>query len=232
MAQLSISGLEKRFGDTLLYAGFSLSVVSGETIALLGPSGIGKSTLLRIIGGIDRGFSGTILSDGAPLSACPPPGFLFQDARLLPWLTVAGNLRLARPDLADGDVAARLAAMGLSGTEQLFPHALSGGMQRRVALARALVRDPALLLLDEPFTGLDTALSVEMQALVAGGIALRRTTALIVTHRPEEAARLAHRVLVLAGRPVCIARDIALPGTPGERSEAEVTRLAREISAP
>lgn len=230
MARVTLKTLTKAFGGAPLYAGLDLEVGNGEVVALMGPSGVGKSTLLRILAGIDRDYEGSATIEGVAAAQAPAPGFMFQDARLLPWLTVAQNLRLARPALSDEDLETRLADVGLGGTSTRFPGQLSGGMQRRVALARAVLANPRLLLLDEPFASLDQALLEEMLALVGRTLAETQATAVIATHRSVEAARLAHRVLMLSGRPVAIAADIRLAGEPGARSRAEVDAITLSLS--
>lgn len=202
MAGVSIKIAEKRFSKTL-FSDFWLEIAAGEVVAVLGPSGIGKSSLLRMVAGIDRDFTGSITVGGVPAHDAKAPGFVFQDARLLPWLSVIDNVRL-------GGVARAkelLERVGLAGRETAFPHQLSGGMQRRVALARALASGSGLLLLDEPFASLDVALAQEMQSLVAEMIAVEQPTVILVTHSPEEAARLAQRVVVLEGRPARVVSD-------------------------
>ena len=201
MAGVSISIGAKRFAETI-FADFQLEVAPGERLAILAPSGIGKSSLLRMVAGIDRDFSGTISVGGQPAHAAPAPGFVFQDGRLLPWLSVLDNVRLGGAGAEE-----LLARVGLAGRERDFPHQLSGGMQRRVALARALASPSGLLLLDEPFVSLDRALADEMQGLLAELVAARRPTMLLVTHAPEEAERLAERVIMLEGRPARVVSD-------------------------
>jgi len=229
---LSIAIAGKRFAADAapLFAGFRLEVAPGSVVALLGPSGVGKSTLLRLVAGIDTAFDGRIAIDGADAAAAPAPGFVFQDPRLLPWLTVADNLRAAAPSLGREAVEEALARVGLAGQGDAFPQQLSGGMQRRAALARALVANPGLLLLDEPFVSLDAALVREMQQLLAGLIEAGRPTVLLVSHAAEDAARLADRAVVLTGRPVRVAEDVALPipraRRSGETIAADRARLA------
>ena len=203
---LSLDITEKRFpgADTPLFAGLRLDIAPGSVIALHGPSGVGKSTLLRLMAGIDRDFSGTIAIDGLAPAQAPPPGFVFQDPRLLPWLTARDNIRAADPALSPAAADAALARVGLAGQAALYPHALSGGMQRRVALARALVTNPLLLLLDEPFISLDRALVDEMHDLLAGIIGATRPTVVFASHHPGDAERLADRIITLAGRPARI----------------------------
>lgn len=202
MAGVSIDIAQKRFAETI-FDDFRLEIGAGEVVAILGPSGIGKSTLLRMVAGIDRDFIGSITVGGKSAHEAKAPGFVFQDARLLPWLRADENVALGGARRVDE----LLERVGLAGRGRDFPHQLSGGMQRRVALARALAAGSGLLLLDEPFVSLDGALAMEMQDLVADIIAHERPTVLLVTHSLQEAARLAHRVIELAGKPARIVSE-------------------------
>lgn len=199
---LSIDIAEKRFpGTPPLFADFRLDIAPSSIVALFGPSGIGKSTLLRLLAGIDRDFAGSISVDGVPAHQAPPPGFVFQDPRLLPWLTARDNIRAASPAMSQAAADAVLARVGLADMATAWAHALSGGMQRRVALARAIATNPRLLLLDEPFISLDRALVDDMHQLIADLAATSGATIILASHHPEDAARLATRVITLAGRP-------------------------------
>lgn len=224
---LSIEHL--RFGARVLFEGFQLHVAPGETLALIGPSGVGKSTLIRILAGVERGFDGHALIAGQPAAEAPRPGLVFQDARLLPWASCAQNLSLVCPDASAARIAAALAAVGLAGVAEDWPRQLSGGMQRRLGLARALLVNPQLLLLDEPFVSLDRAVVRDLQTLVAGLIARSRATAVLVSHDPGDAARLAHRVVLLDGRPVRIVADLMLDEAPGQRNRETVLACESRI---
>lgn len=210
---LKISIDKKRYPGSAAptLSGFKAEIAPGSITAILGPSGIGKSTLLRIIAGIDSDFSGYVTINGQPAAEAAPPGFLFQDPRLLPWLTTLDNVRTAGTGVSTEQAMVALGKTGLAGQASLYPHQLSGGMQRRAALARALALNAGLLLLDEPFVSLDRALVEEMYNLIASIAAADRPTMILVTHMAEDAARLADRVLVLSGTPAEIAADLALP---------------------
>ena len=219
---LSLSIASLTFGGEVLYKDFHLNVAGGEVVALIGPSGVGKTTLLRILAGVEMGFDGQALVDGHPAPLAPVPGLVFQDARLLPWLSCAGNLRAVRPDVSDEVVAQALVATGLVDVQDKWPRQLSGGMQRRLGLARALLVNPRLMLLDEPFVSLDRVVVRELQALVTDLIVQSGATAVLVSHDPQDAARLAHRVVIIAGRPVQIVADLALDTLPAQRSRAQI----------
>ena len=214
-----------------LFRNFALEGRAGQTLALIGPSGVGKTTILRILAGVETGFTGTAQVGGQPASEAPVPGLVFQDARLLPWLTVAGNLTAVRPDLDPAAVEQALARVGLEGLAGAWPRQLSGGMQRRLGLARALIVNPGLWLLDEPFVSLDRMVVHDLQRLIGGMIAASRPTVVLVSHDPEDAARLAHRAVVIAGRPVRVAADMDLGPDPDRRSRDEVLRLLARIES-
>lgn len=226
--ELTLAIAEKRFAtvDAPLFRDFRLRVAPSAVVALVGPSGVGKSTLLRLVGGIDRDYSGRIEIGGVPAAAAPPAGYLFQDPRLLPWLSALDNVRIACPGSGRPTAEELLRTVGLGGREDAFPHQLSGGMQRRVALARAICANRHFWLLDEPFVSLDQERVQELQRLFLTLVAREASTVLLVTHIPEEAARLAHRAVVIDGRPATIVADLDLPGPPAERSAAQVLELA------
>ncbi|WP_445502707.1 ABC transporter ATP-binding protein [Microvirga sp. G4-2] len=179
---------------------FALDLERGEVCAIIGPSGIGKTSLLHIVAGLDQDFDGSV--EGRPREI----GYLFQAPRLLPWRTARENLELVIPDHPER-AEAWLAQVGLEGSENVYPQRLSLGMARRVSLARALAVEPKLLLLDEPFSALDEATAKDMQDLVATQVKRLRPTTLLVTHHRHEAAALAHRVITLDGSPARIVDD-------------------------
>lgn len=196
----------------------SLTVEDGAFVAILGPSGSGKSTLLRLVSGLSAPTSGSIELDGRPVAGPRSDiGMVFQKPTLLPWRTVrdnvllpAGLARRAGPK-ARAEAERLLALVGLAKAADAYPFQLSGGMAQRVGLARMLLHDPTLLILDEPFAALDAMtrenLCLELQSIWMRG----RKTALFVTHSIPEAILLADRILVLAGRPARVVADIPVP---------------------
>ena len=194
-----------------------LAVPENDFITLLGPSGCGKSTLLRIVAGLDRPTTGQVLLDGRTVTGPGPErGMVFQSYTLFPWLTVAENIAygLAERKVPESrrreTVAHYVDRMGLGGFEHHWPKQLSGGMQQRTAIARALANDPAILLLDEPFGALDNQTRGLMQELLLGIWERDRKTVLFVTHDIEEAIFLASRVLVMSARPGRIKTDLTV----------------------
>nr|WP_247886832.1 ABC transporter ATP-binding protein [Azospirillum sp. SYSU D00513] len=193
----------------------TLSVAANDFITILGPSGCGKSTLLRIVAGLDRPSAGRVLLDGRPVTGPGPDrGMVFQSYTLFPWLTVAENIafglkekRMAPAEMRER-VAQYVASVGLRGFENHYPRQLSGGMQQRTAIARALANDPEILLLDEPFGALDNQTRGLMQELLLGIWERERKTVLFVTHDIEEAIFMASRVVVMTARPGRIKADI------------------------
>lgn len=187
----------KAFGATQVLRDIAFRVETGEVLAILGPSGIGKSTLLRIVAGIDGDFEGAVVRPERL-------AMVFQEPTLLPWRSVADNLTLVHPGLGRAGALAALARVGIADKADLFPRQLSLGQQRRVALARAFAGDPEGLVLDEPFASLDPGTADEMLALTERLIAETGPATLFVTHSEAEAARLATRILRLAGQPATI----------------------------
>ncbi|MFJ5773381.1 ABC transporter ATP-binding protein [Streptomyces sp. NPDC093094] len=190
-----LRGLTRSFGGRTVLDGIDLDIPSGQFIALLGHSGSGKSTLLRAVAGLDHDVTGS-----GQLTAPERISVVFQDSRLLPWRRVLDNvlLGLDGPDAADQGRAA-LEEVGLKGRERAWPNELSGGEAQRAALARSLVREPELLLADEPFGALDALTRIRMHGLLRELWERHRPSVLLVTHDVDEAIVLADRVLVLDG---------------------------------
>ena len=187
-----IRDLKRTFTLKGVLNGVDLDIAPGEFVALLGRSGSGKSTLLRALAGIDHEAEGT-----GEMALPPRIAFIFQDARLLPWLRVLDNVTLGLPRRALKQAAQALEEVGLAGRERSWPHELSGGEQQRVALARALVREPALLLADEPFGALDALTRIQMHALLRRLSERHKPAILLVTHDIDEAIALADRIVML-----------------------------------
>jgi NitT/TauT family transport system ATP-binding protein len=212
------------------------AVGPSEFVALLGPSGCGKSTLLRLIAGLERPGSGRIFVSGNEIEGPDPSRILvFQDPTLYPWRTVRQNVALgleARGQLRaqGGRIDEVLQQVGLDGFDHAYPHQLSGGMAQRAALARALVNEPFVLLLDEPLANLDSLTRITMQAELMALWQRERFTAFLVTHDVEEALYLAGRVLVLSHRPARILADIAIDlPYPRHRGSARFAKLRQQV---
>lgn len=188
-----VRNLVRRFAAKTILDGVDLDIEEGQFVALLGRSGSGKSTFLKALAGLDHDVEGT-----GTLDTPDNLSVVFQDARLLPWRTVIQNVTLGLPGAA-GQEAGRnaLAEVGLEGREAAWPNQLSGGEQQRVALARSLVRQPSLLLADEPFGALDALTRLKMHDLLRELCARHRPAVLLVTHDVDEAISLADRILVL-----------------------------------
>ena len=240
---LTIAGLSKDFtvgGKSLpVLDGIDLVVRPGEFVSIVGPSGCGKSTLLRLVAGLDTDFAGEIRLDGKRITGTDlDRGLIFQDHRLFPWMTLEENVGLALLNSSIPKaqrariVAEHIALLNLAGFEKAYPHQLSGGMAQRGAIARALVTEPKLLLLDEPLGALDALTRIHVQTELQRIWMRQRSTMLMVTHDVEEAVYLSDRVIIMGAKPGRIRRivDIDLPH-PRERSLPQLHRLRDEILA-
>ena len=221
-----VRGLTRDFGERRILDRLDLDIAPGEFVALIGRSGTGKSTLLRALAGLDRAVTGELEVTGTAAVA-------FQEPRLIPWRRVSDNVRLGlRPadPAAEPRAIARgaLDEVGLTGRADAWPLTLSGGEAQRAALARALVREPSLLLLDEPFSALDALTRISMHRLVLRLWAHHQPAVLLVTHDVDEAIALADRVLVLADGRIAYSGQITLP-RPRDRDHPELSALRNRL---
>jgi ABC-type nitrate/sulfonate/bicarbonate transport system ATPase subunit len=213
----------------------SFSVASGEFVAIVGPSGCGKSTLLNIIAGFERPDAGRVLVNGAVQTGPSKNGIVIsQYGSVFPWLTVRENLMFGlegdeRGRAKNSELADHYAAMvGLKGFEKSYPHELSGGMLKRVELARALVVKPEILYMDEPFSALDALMNLRMRNELLRILAEERHTVLLITHDVEEAVHMADRIMVLGPRPTSIQATFDVPFAHPRKLSAPALQALRE----
>lgn len=242
--RVEISGVSKTFqlptGPLKVLEGIDLTVSDGEFVCVVGASGCGKSTLLRIICGLERVDAGTVSVDGAKVTGPGTDrGLVFQESRLFPWLTVEENVAFGiseerrramdRPEVREL-VGRYLGLVGLADFAHALPKQLSGGMQQRVSIARSLIENPSVLLLDEPFGALDALTRIRMQQEALRIWKAEKTTMILVTHDIDEAIYLGDRVVVLSSRPGRVRRvvDVGLP-RPRDRNSEDFVRLRQEI---
>jgi sulfonate transport system ATP-binding protein len=220
---VQVRDVGKAFGDKTILDGVDLEIRRGEFVVLLGPSGTGKTTLLRILAGLESADRGVVLVPKVRTT-------VYQEPRLVPSMRVASNVTLGqrRGEATRKAALKALAEVGLTSHARAWPATLSGGEAQRVALARALVREPELLLLDEPFAALDALTRLQMQDLVGELFVAHQPAVLLVTHDVDEAIRLAHRILVLrAGR---FALDVKIDAPfPRDRSSPDFLEYRRQL---
>jgi ABC-type nitrate/sulfonate/bicarbonate transport system ATPase subunit len=238
MRSLKLESVSRWFGDLQVLDAVTLEVRQGEFAAIVGPSGCGKSTALRMFAGLERAGEGRVLAGGAPVAGPGPDRvMIFQEHALYPWRTVAENVGfgLELAGVPAGQRAERvgevLAKVGLSGFERYYPSQLSGGMRQRTAIARALVMDPSVLLLDEPYGALDAMTRLTMQNELLRLWEGSGKTMLLITHDIEEALYLADRVFVMSPRPGRVIRELDLYdlGRPRNRNGTRFGELRQEI---
>jgi ABC-type nitrate/sulfonate/bicarbonate transport system ATPase subunit len=202
----------------------SLGLNNGEVAALVGPSGCGKTTLLRIVVGLDHDFEGSVR-----LPAFGKLGVVFQEPRLLPWRTVEENVKLAAPQADDVTLGSLFVTLGIAEHRRHYPGELSLGLARRVALARAFAVKPDLLVLDEPFVSLDTALAARMRAELVELVSRQPVTTLLVTHSIEEAIEIADRIVLLSAPPARLLGDVQIASPRRSRTAEEIDAIRNEI---
>jgi len=240
-AALEIDNVSKQFPDKdqvtthEVLAGISFKAKAGEFISLIGPSGCGKTTLLRIVHGLETATSGTVICDGRPvIRPDHNRAFVFQHFNLFPWRTVRDNiaygLEVRGDPRADRDyhVGAMIELVGLHGFEKFYPHEISGGMQQRVGIARALALAPDILLMDEPFGALDAITREKLQRDIAEILEAQPKTTLFVTHNMDEAIYFSDRILVFGTKPGRIVEDVVVPLT--RPRQADLVRASREFA--
>jgi sulfonate transport system ATP-binding protein len=235
---LQLESLSKIFAPNVAaIADVSLEVAPGEIVGLVGSSGCGKTTLLRLVAGLDAPTRGKVSLEGEPIHAPHPAiGVVFQEPRLLPWLSVAQNVGFGLMDRSAAErhdrVDAALLRVGLAGYGERWPRELSGGQAQRVSIIRALVTEPKVLLMDEPFSALDALTRASLHDHLIGLWDAQRPTLILVTHDVEEAVALADRAVVMQPRPGRIFADIPLDlPRPRDRLSGAFTEAKRVILA-
>jgi NitT/TauT family transport system ATP-binding protein len=225
---LAAAGVAKSYGALSVLGQIDLAVAPGEIVAVIGPSGCGKSTLLRVLAGLEPPDRGRVEENGQPVRGpSPERPMVVQGATLFPWLSLRDNLAWGPRALGNRGAGAivdeLLEATGLSGSADLLPRQLSGGMRQRAAIAQVLANAPPLLLLDEPFGALDAQTRLRMQEWLIGLLAERATATLLVTHDVEEALLLGHRLLRLSHRPATVVQELTvdLPAPRGRATLAD-----------
>ena len=228
---LRLAAIRKRYDTVEVLAGIDIEVAASEIVAIVGPSGCGKSTLLRLIAGLDTDYDGEIgIGERAVRGPDRAVGVVFQEPRLFPWLQLDRNVAFGLEDHDSPRAAAlvrdTLEVVGLTAFSDALPKELSGGMAQRAALARALVTEPQVLLLDEPFSSLDAFTRMRLQEHLLAAWARYRPTLVLVTHDLDEAVYLADRVILLTDRPARVADVLRVaPDRPRDRRDPSLLGL-------
>jgi ABC-type nitrate/sulfonate/bicarbonate transport system ATPase subunit len=236
-AKILVDGIKRSFetgkGPLEVIGGIDFRVDGGEFVAIVGPSGCGKTTLMNILAGFDRPDQGSVCIDGAPRNGPSQKGILIsQQGSVFPWLTVRQNLMFGLNDRCEKEALAdHYAAMvGLKGFESAYPNELSGGMLKRVEIARALVVKPEILYMDEPFSALDALTSLRVRRELLRILSEERHTVLLITHDVEEALHMADRIVVLSSRPTTIRSVFEVPFPhPRNLSIPEIQQLKKSV---
>jgi ABC-type nitrate/sulfonate/bicarbonate transport system ATPase subunit len=236
---LEVRGVKKNYqvnGEAIqVLDNINLSVKSGEFISIVGLSGCGKTTLLRLIVGLESDYEGDILLDGRKLEGPSlDRGIVFQDHRLFPWLTVEKNIAVGIVGKSDREkkeiVANHVELVGLKGFEKTYPHQLSGGMSQRAAIARALVNQPEILLLDEPLGALDALTRMYMHKELERIWKEEKITMIMVTHDVEEAVYLSDKIVVMSAKPGRLQKIIPVPlARPRDRASVEFAEMKEAV---
>lgn len=226
---LLLNNIGKRYGSNTVLNELDLHIPAGQFVAVVGRSGGGKSTLLRLLAGLEKPNAGELLAGNGPLAASQQETrMMFQDARLLPWKTVIDNVGLVLKGKWRDAALQALAAVGLENRAEEWPAALSGGQKQRVALARALIHRPGLLLLDEPLGALDALTRLEMQDLIESLWLSQGFTVLLVTHDVSEAVAMADRVLLIEDGKIGLDLTVDLP-RPRRKGSVRLAELEAEV---
>lgn len=221
-ALLRVVRLRKAFGRVTVIDGWDLEVEEGERVAILGPSGCGKTTFLRIVAGIEKNYEGEVTLKAERI------GYAFQEPRLIPWITVVENLRLVRDE--PSKIAELLAEFDLEGFEKFYPWQISEGMRQRVNLARALLFEPDLLLLDEPFDALDLKTKIKVMEHIVWKWKEKGFSIVFVTHNLKEALFLADRILIASGRPTRILDEFVVKERPSSFLDEGISKMEQELT--
>lgn len=219
---LSIRNITHRFKDLAVLSDLSFDIGEEEIVSIMGPSGCGKSTLLRIIAGLIAPSGGRVEGVQNKIS------MIFQDDRLLPWHTTLKNISIVKEEKNQDQLRSLIQDVGLEGFEHYLPHQLSGGMKKRCSIARAFYYGGEILLMDEPFTGLDLSMRQEMTDMLLRVWKKRKRPVLFVTHEPEEALQLSDRILLMSKRPTEIIHDLSLPPRSERRADPQGTDQLKE----
>lgn len=235
--KIELHHVSKTFGDLTVLQDLSISIEKGEFVAIVGPSGCGKSTALRMMAGLESATSGEVTANGNLITKPHPSRMMmFQEHALYPWRTIQKNVSLGLElqsvpkQEADSRVKAALLKVGLKGFEDYYPHQLSGGMRQRAAIARSLVTEPEVLLLDEPYGALDAMTRLTMQKELLRIWEETKQTMILITHDMEEAAYLADRIYVLSHRPAQVLKELTVNvPRPRPRNHPQLAELKKEM---